>query len=171
MGELGALLQGLPREVRGNILSAGTTAAAKPLLAAQKQLAQRSVRTGALRESLAYKVKNYWDAGISVAVVGPDRNYYSAGQRVKSGTLIPSNAVKPANYAHLIEFGHHTVVPRKGTSLRKKTATLSKRTWVPATPFVRPSVILARGAMVSAFDDGVVNGLERAIQKIKSATK
>lgn len=163
-----AVLLGLPKEVRTVALKVATEEAAKPLKEWQKRFARRSERTGALRASINYKVKKYESTGVAVAVVGPDRNYYAGGKAVKKSALIPSNADKPAHYAHLIEFGHHAVVPRKGTSLRKKTAKLSKASWVPAVPFVRPATAMAHIDMATAFDRGMTRGIEKAVAKIKS---
>lgn len=169
MEQLNALLTGLPKEVRSVALGAAVGEAVKPLVAMQKRFAGRSERTGALRASITAKVKSYKNSGVSVGVAGPNRNYYVGGNRVKRGQLISGDAARPAHYAHLIEFGHHAVTPRKGTTLRKGTAKLAKQSWVPPIPFVRPAVVMARTEMASAFDAGMTRGIEKAIAKVKSS--
>ncbi len=176
MGELNALLSGLPKEVRGIALSTAVSAAAKPLVAAQKQLALRSERTGALRASISSRVRNYKTSGVSVAIAGPNRNYYVGGKKVKSGKLIQDDASRPAHYAHLVEFGHYTGARSgrfggmvKGTSRRRGKNTSHDSAFVLPKPFVRPSVIMAKAAMASAFDLGITRGIEKAVAKIKSS--
>lgn len=176
MGELNALLSGLPKEVRGGVLSSAVSASSRPLVSAQKQLALRSERTGALRASIRSKVRNYQNTGTAVAIVGPDRSYYSGGKRVKGGSLIQSDAARPANYAHLVEFGHYTAARSgkfggmtKGTSRRRGKNTSHDAIFILPKPFVRPSVVLAKSEMASAFDRGTTRGIEKAVSKIKSA--
>jgi len=169
MGELNALLMELPKEVRAVALASAVKDAAQPLKLWQKRYARRSERTGALRDSIDHKIKVYRETGTAVAIVGPNRNYYISGQKIAKGKLITEGADRPAHYAHLIEFGHHAVVPRKGTTLRKGTAKLAKKSWVPPIPFVRPAVVMARTEMATAFDVGMTRGIEKAVAKIKSS--
>ena len=92
--------------------------------------AQGSVETGALRRSLGMVLRSQGKRdpyliigarrGGSFTSVGPDGR-----RRV------------PANYAHLVEFGHITVNPTKGASRRKGTAVEVGR--VKARPFLAPA--------------------------------
>lgn len=67
----------------------------------------------------------------------------------------------PANYAHLVEFGHFVVRPVRGTERRKKTdvAAASGRTFVAARPFLRPALVGTKGIV----RDRLILALRQAI--------
>lgn len=163
--ELTAALRQLSHDVRAQVLESGTKAAIRPILTAAKRFAKRSERTGALRESLTTKVKVYAANGKAVGLVGPDRNYYRRGKRVSKNVASFVGADRPANYAHLIEFGHMAVKPRKGTSLRKKTAELGKKSWVPPKPFIRPAVLTTLAQQSAEFQKGIEKEFMRAVRR------
>lgn len=158
LDDLQAVLQGVPQDLRGRILADGVRAGARPIRDGARRLAPRD--TGALAKSIDIVVRRY--RGAAVAVVGPDRSYYRGRKRVKRGESA-RGAARPANYAHLVEFGHVAVANRKGTSLRKGTATALG--YVPAKPFLRPAVLGAAGAAGDAIHRAVAEGVAASIRK------
>ena len=173
MGKLSQLLKDLPLAVRERVLLAATDAAIQPIKTWAKRFAKRSERTGALRNSIIAKTKSYAGGLVVVGLVGPDRNYYVRGAKltVRNGLLrgaTSSGVSRPANYAHLIEYGHHTVASIKGTTRRKKTAipTRSGTTWVQPKPFLRPAVLQSRTEQIAAFERSASRGLQREIKAL-----
>ncbi len=163
-----AILNAMSEEMRATILEDGVRALCKPIEVAAKRFAKRSERTGALRESITTKTVSYKDKGVAVGLVGPDRAYYNGRRKVgKLGALF--GADKPANYAHLVEYGHHAVAPRKGTSRRKKTAVVTG--WVPAKPFIRPAVLTTASAQSNEFFAAVERSIDRAFNRAVSTAK
>lgn len=170
MGALEAVLQGLPVEVRETILAQAVHKTALPLVKWQKRYARRSMRTGALHDSISYKVKKYGNTTTAVAIVGPSRDYYLTGN-LKDGNLAAGGYIRPAHYAHLVEYGHHAVKPIKGTQRRKKTAVAAKTEWVPAKPFVRPAAFSARAEMAAAFDASVTRSIEQKVASLQASAR
>jgi hypothetical protein len=160
-------LRALPEDMRTRTLAAGMKALLQPIKIAAKRFAKRSEDTGALRESITEKVVSYPEQARVVGLVGPDRHYYSHGIRIKTGfgRLLAKNKRRPANYAHLVEYGHVSVKPRKGTSRRKKNAIVTKKEFVPAKPFLRPAVLTTQSQQADAFAEGIARGLKSAIDR------
>lgn len=174
MSELSEVLQLFPRDLHVDALAPAVKAGAQPLVKWAKRYAKRSERTGALRESITHKVIARRKKAHAVALVGPDRKYFHRGKGVAKGALVPDGAVRPSRYAHLIEYGHHVVAPTKGTSLRKgtaKTPAEGKKKWVPAKPFMRPAVIMARQEVAAAFRDGLARGILKIKAKLERRAK
>jgi hypothetical protein len=164
--QLREVLALLPADMAGEILGRATKEAIQPIKVAAKRFAKRSEDTGALRASITDKVKVYPQSGKAVGLVGPDRAYYRRGKKVgKLGALFWSN--KPANYAHLVEYGHVAVAPKRGTSLRKNTA--RRVGFVPAKPFIRPAVVTTLAEQIAAFTRGIEIGLNESIRKRQRA--
>lgn len=164
---LSSALLGLGEAMRATILEAGVKRLCAPVLVAAKRYAKRSERTGALRGSLTVKTINYKASGKAVGLVGPDRAYYRGGKKTgKLGALF--GADRPANYAHLVEFGHHVVAPISGTSRRKKNAVPAKNgaTWVPAKPFIRPALATTGAQQEAEFFRGIAEGFEATRKKL-----
>lgn len=174
--EFAEMLRGLPAAMESRVMGDALGTAAKPIVAAAKQRVPKD--TGALRRSLTSVVRRYPRSGKVIAVIGPDKDYYgSSGKRLRRGqSRYGSN--RPSKYAHLVEFGHHTVDSSlgqrrfRGQFLKgKPTATSSKRTWVPARPFLRPAVTLATPEATAALADGVRRGMEREIKRLSRKMK
>lgn len=184
LAPLRGLLQALPREMRLSILRPALGKAAEPIRAAAKTFAPSA--TGALKESIAIKVLDGTDAS-GAALVGPDRGYYQKGKRVKDlSSLYGQERQKPANYAHLVEFGH---VIATGGSLKAthalelvETGALSKhgkplKRWkrgaitaaakgratglVAPQPFMRPALIAGAPAAEAILTEEIGRGVER----------
>lgn len=131
--ELSRALNLIPAAMRADILAPAVGAAAEPIKSAMRRLAPKD--TGALEASIDKKVISDAHKGTAAALVGPDRNYYRGGKALGKGDD-RRGAARPANYAHLVEFGHVAVAPIKKTSRRKKTAL--EVGFVPPRPFIRP---------------------------------
>lgn len=161
-----AILESMAEDMRATVLEGGVKALCRPIEIAAKRFAKRSERTGALRESITTKTKAYKKDGKAVGLVGPDKSYYRGGKKAgKLEALL--GADRPANYAHLIEYGHHAVAPKKGTTLRKKTATAI--TWVPAKPFLRPAATTTSAEQSSAFFEAIGAGIDRAFKRVSKS--
>lgn len=165
--ELVTALRTLRAEVQAGIAERGVREALAPVLVAAKRYAKRSERTGALRESLVIKTVAYKNTGKAVGLVGPDKQYYKKGKKTSLVIAALYGADRPANYAHLIEYGHHVVAPIEGTSRRKNTAMPAKSgaTWVPAKPFLRPAILTTIPAQQAGFERGLALGFEAAVNK------
>ncbi len=157
--ELQAMLTNLPAKTEQNVIGVALEAAAKPIVAAAKRIAPKE--TGALRKSITHALRKYPKK--TMVIIGPDRNYYEGGKKVKPGQWRKGQD-RPANYAHLVEFGHVKVARKKGTSRRKGTA--QEIGFVAARPFLRPAVWQNEKAAAQAFEIGVTKGLEREIKKM-----
>lgn len=156
----------LPREIRQSVLRSAVTAGARPVEAAAKSFAP--VLSGALRKSIKTVIRNYPQGAGAIAIVGPDKDYYRKGRPVKKGG-VRLGAVKPAYYAHLVEYGHHVRQPKKGRTIRKGTAVMpeaGKSTWVPAKPFMRPAAMAAKEACSRALLYGAQQGIEKARERL-----
>lgn len=193
--DLRAALRGISNEAAAAVLEPAVRAACQPILIAARRFAKRSEATGALRESLVIKTVAYKNNGRAVGMVGPDRAYYLGGKKVgKLGALLGrKDRRRPANYAHLVEYGH---LVAKGGSLRAKhvltlegtgrysakgkelkrwrrgrivqAATGKAIGFVPPKPFLRPAVITTRVAQTAAFEAAVRRGLDRLYAKHRS---
>lgn len=140
--QLTAALQGMPAAIRSGILARSVKKAAQPIAEAMRRMAPR--RTGSLRASIAVKVVEDSKKGTAMAIIGPDRNYYS-GTKKLSKYASKQGANKPANYAHLVEFGHHTAARSgvfggmaKGSSRKRGKNTSHDSAFVLPQPFIRP---------------------------------
>ena len=153
IGELSAVLQAIPREMRSKILAAAVGEAAKPVVIAAKRFAKRSERTGTLRDSIGHVVRNYEYNGRAVAIIGPINGHVVV--RINGR----SEKISPVKYAHLVEFGHHAVKPIKGTQRRKGTAHDVK--WVKAKPFMRPAVATTAAEVSRKLTEGIGRGIEK----------
>lgn len=193
-GEVLAVLNDIPKEMKAKILGVAVTKAAAPSVRAAKKHAAKSRRTGALQKSIRSRTKTYPKNATAVAIIGPDRGRYGAGKRLKKGDDARQSNM-PAKYAHLVEFGHLTArggklrdtyetevsvsVSANGrtTRRRRKTDRIKARAtgevtgFVLPQPFMRPAFAETKGQMEDELVKGVGVGIERVRRKrIKSGT-
>jgi HK97 gp10 family phage protein len=168
--EMRGMLRDLPASVEARVMQDAVKVAAKPIVAAVKAKSPR--RTGALRRSIIAVVRRYPKSGKVMALIGPDTSYYSGGKRNKRGAS-NAGADRPANYAHLVEFGHYSATATgygaksaKGTS--RKAGTFSERSFILPRPFIRPGVMAATPAAVNELARGVEVGMAREVKRIAS---
>lgn len=178
--ELKALLSVLPAKVEKNVIGVALTSAARPIVRHARRLAAK--RTGALRASLTQVLRQYPKK--TLVVIGPDKDYYEGGKRLKKGVRSKGKD-RPANYAHLVEFGFRTRNSAANASSKKMRAHTAKeiaaanasgislpsagrRTVdvVQARPFLRPAALMGAGEAARTFEAGVAKGLEREIKKL-----
>lgn len=166
---ISAVLQGLPKEMRANILAQATDYAVDPMVDAMKRHARKSVRTGALYASIGKKTKKYPETPTAVTMVGPQRGYYKRGGRKVGAGESRQGSESPSHYAHLVEFGHAVRQPKKGTSIRKgtaKKAQAGKLQWVAPRPFARPGFQQTQAIVARRLVEGIGNGVEKTRAKL-----
>lgn len=182
-----SVLQGVPRDIRTSILATATRSALLPIKAKAKLLAQRSVRTGALRDSITDKIVKYERSATVVGLVGPARGYYRGGKKLGKDAS-RRGADSPSHYAHLVELGHHVVVRRKAKTPKLYKYTTKQRTdlarqgeaantgdtrvamsFVPARPFLRPAGLTTKGEQSERFFRGLDRGIEASRNRLIKA--
>lgn len=178
--EMRSLLLNLPPAVESRILGDALSVAAKPIVNAAK--ARAPVDTGALRRSITSVVKRYPKAGKVMAIIGPSRDFFRGGKRIKPGGDF-RGAASPAHYAHLVEFGHMSaaatgtsVATAKGSVIRRKNPKSKKtefqaRSFILPRPFLRPAVLTAKPAVEGQLAKGVEVGMAREIKRLASKMK
>ncbi len=166
MNEIRNTLKTLAQELQDKVMRTAVARAAKPLVTTAKMFAERSKRTGALKESIGAFVKKGKKGGV-YAVVGPRRGYYRKGAAVAKGAD-RRGADSPAHYAHLVEYGHQVVAPKKGTTRRKGTSTAAKsgKSFVAAKPFMRPALLAAGDAVEAELAAGIADGINRQLKRL-----
>lgn len=177
--EVKGMLVGLPPAVEQNVIGVALTKAGQPIVKIAKSLVRKD--TGALQASLTTSLRKYPKK--SVLLIGPDRDYYVAGKRLKKGQKAKGKVDRPSNYAHLVEFGFVTRSKKKGRKRMTKwtqrqidEANAAGRSLpsagrrivdiVPPAPFLRPAASQGQAAAVKAFEDGAVTGLVRETKKL-----
>ncbi len=109
------------------VLRKGVSGASDVIRGSAKQLA--AYDTGALKRSIAKKIKVYKEGDLVMGFVGPDSRYYENGKPIPreagetpgeyEDRLKNKGKKRPARYAHLVENGVRGI---------------------PAQPFIRPAV-------------------------------
>lgn len=146
LDDLFEIVDRLDLEMRSKITVAALKQGAPVLVSATQSFAP--VRTGALRESISFRVKSLKTLGTAVAIVGPRTGRFSKGKALgKHDSYKDSD--EPARYAHLVEFGHATP---KG--------------FVSAKPFMRPAVVAVSDQIASRMAESVTKDLTRLAKKI-----
>lgn len=118
--ELGKTIQKIGARMRVEMAREAIVTAATPMLNAAKRHAEKSRDTGALVQSIGFRVKPYKKNGGMFCVVGPRRGFRGPDGR------------DPVKYAHLVEFGHMT----------------EKSGLVAVQPFMRPAWQETKGRMI-----------------------
>ena len=114
----------LDTRMAGKILKSATRKAAKPITANARR--KVPTETGLLKISLGVKVKAYKRSGTVAAIIGPRTEFKSKKATAIKGGLSGQRAKrKPANYAHLVEWGvtPHTIATRNPMTLPGGTMT------------------------------------------------
>lgn len=156
MEHLAGALRGLSEAMRAKILESACGKAAMPIKRAAVGFAPQ--RTGALKASIAIKTISDKIGGRAAALVGPAREYFRGGKRLKKGAD-RRGADRPANYAHLVEYGHIKVRPENGKTRRKKTATVVGM--VAPRPFMRPAIVSAASQVAAILHNEISVACER----------
>lgn len=117
--EIAKALQGLPSRVGKEAAMAAMEKAVAPLVLEAKQQAIPSIRTGGLFRSIGFAIRQYKRGLVTFGVVGARRGFGVESDAHDTGKT------EPANYAHLVEYGHAIEGDATG--------------WVEAKPFMRPA--------------------------------
>lgn len=130
----------------------------QPTVALMSQLAPQE--TGALKASIGLRLKHYKKRKTTMSIVGPRRGgVWQVSENAVSGR-------EPANYAHLVEYGH--VIARKKTADGGQTSVTGK-------PFMRPAWDSTKGAVMASLNENlgreVVLSAERQARRKKRAKK
>lgn len=159
--EFQAALLTLPVELRKRGLTDALRRAARLIV----QQAQRLVpiQSGSLKKSLGLIIRRPKKArGDPYAVLGARKGYSREVTRTGfGGTFVYTQKANPANYAHLVELGHHVVtggtLDNRATGGRTRVAGRSARTgqgsatqYILPRPFLRPAFQSSRGPVVSS---------------------
>lgn len=148
VAELTAGLRELARGVRNRVVRRMVTSASRVVLQAAKS--RVPVQHGLLKKALGVKTKTY-GSGTVVAVVGPrvdakgakkQRFKVKVGIRTRGKNQGADVYAVPANYAHLVEFGHGGPQP------------------APPHPFLRPAFDETKDQARSAMAQAAVQGLQ-----------
>lgn len=132
-----------------DVAAAAIEKAAKKLRATVQ--AYTPVETGKLRRSIDYTVGVIPSAHVAYGVIGPKKR---------------SRANK---YAHLVEFGHVAVAPRKGKTRRKGNARVIS--YVPARPFIRPAMEVFAAYAGTDLASGVEQALNTKVTAMQGKKK
>ena len=96
--------------------------------------------TGLYKKSIAVKIKNYGEGRI-IGIVGPDRSFKQiiGVRKLEGGKSGPGDPIihRPANIAHLVEYGHGGPSPAGGTGAFRKGWDASAR---PALAAIRDTL-------------------------------
>ena len=148
--------------------------AAKPIATLAK--AKAPADTGALRKAIGSLVRRYPTKGVIIGLIGALRGYYKpskrGARRVRKGEST-KGAASPANYSHLVEYGHRMAVSsggaaarsNKGKSFRK--GTLTETGYVLPRPFLAPAAAQGQGAADAALGDGFGAAIEAEFKRAK----
>lgn len=140
-------------------LAASMKKAAKPILAVAKS--KVPVDEGHLRSSLAMNTKINKRSGNRNVRIGPDDSVYRSfeGNVNDEGTgsiSYTGSKKRPANYAHLVEFGHEVKNKKKGPVIGQ----------VQRTPFLRPAMAREGGTkFVKRLGDDMFKKFKRLVEK------
>lgn len=141
--EMEQVFRAIPERMQNNVMSSAVRGGATVVKNAAKQnlISRGSIRTGLLHRSINTRIKKYREDGTVYAAIGPRYDVV--------GTTPDGKRIRPANYAHLVEFG-----------------TVNTR----AKPFLRPAIDQNRSAVFSAITKKARTGLAREIKKLRKAT-
>lgn len=183
--DLRAFLADLKPSTQAKIIAKTVEEASKPIIRMARDKAPR--KTGALKKALGSITRIYPQKGQIISFIGARRGYYVEAYSIKTkrkiaisakpGQIDSSRRVSPANYSHLVEYGHRSVhgggaLPNygakvsgvwnsvnKGKSIRQ--GSLSATSFVAPRPFLRP-----------AFEQGkqfaearIIVGFEKALER------
>lgn len=172
------LLDGIESAVKARVMGVAMARAARPIINAAK--AKAPVRSGALKRSITVAIREYPKDGKVVALIGPDKDYYAGGKKLKKGAD-RRGADRPANYAHLVEFGHYSAISSerfggftKGFKRRKSSGARlaqTERSFILPKPFLRPAVATATPLAVEQLSSGLEKGISREIDRMKRLQK
>ena len=172
----------LPKKVAAKLVAPVLKAVAKPVVAAaRKKLPSKGQNgnTGALRASLGTFMRRQKKSGVRLLVAGARTDTGKKGARTRDRFSRQDSTGQwriPANYAHLVEFGHRIVT---GGSLKRRkilgglltVAGKGKATGtVLPRPFLRPAIDQFGQIAVDLGLNRMRVGIEKEATKLSKAT-
>lgn len=197
IADLRGFIADIKPSAQSRILAGAMAEASKPIVVSARGKVQKD--SGALKRSLGFVVRRYPEKGQIASFIGARKGKYkqtktrtgkASIRRSKKGEDGPF--LNPANYSHLLEFGHRvakggplrdtfetemTVVNGKRrlrkTNRIKKKATGSVAGFVRPYPFLAPAVAQTRGqvdaAIGAGFDKALKAEYDRAQRKFSKS--
>lgn len=180
--EIANALVRIPVEMRKTIIPSALRFAGKIIVERARALAPEgflATPAGSLKRAIGLILRRGRDR-VPYIVFGARRGFARPVERpilIGSGGIdqrirgFVTRRADPANYAHLVEFGHFVVRPVRGTSRRKNTSVSadSGRQFVAARPFLRPAIAGSKNEVKARLIQGINQGLQKAWARI--ATK
>lgn len=167
-------IAGLKPSAQSRILGDAMGRAAKPIATLAK--AKAPADTGALRKAIGSIVRRYPNKGVIIGLIGALRGYYKPSKRGARKTRkgeSTKGAASPANYSHLVEFGHRMAVSTGGPSARAnkgksfRKGTLTEAGYVMPRPFLAPAAAQGQGAADAAIGEGFGLAVEAEFRRAK----
>lgn len=136
--EIAKALQGLSASVSKEIAMQAMEEAVQPMVESARSLTPVG-DTGGLRRSIGFAVRQYRRGKVTFGIVGARRGF---------GTVDANGRhTEPANYAHLVEYGH-AISGATGAG------------WVNAIPFMRPAWESTKAAVYAILGESLGSGIE-----------
>lgn len=139
--EIAKALQGLGAKVAKEVAIMAVEEAVQPIVEMARDTAPTG-KTGELKRSIGFVVRQYRRGQKTIGIVGARYGFGVEDSSLKTG------ATEPANYAHLVEYGH--AVDGDATA------------WVEAKPFLRPAWDARQGAAMSKLNEVLGQGIAKA---------
>jgi len=191
--DLSRFLRELKPSTQMAIIATSVEAASKPIVSQARS--NVSVRSGALKKSIGAIIRKYPRTGSVAAFIGARRGSYAIATSLKTkktgliklhGSEDSTQRITPANYSHLVEFGHRSVHgggnlsrgregPIKGhwnsvnknKSIRK--GTLHETSYIAPKPFLMPAFesgkAFAEQRIIEGFEKAILRECEKAQKK------
>lgn len=142
MDEVTRALKDLPSKLAKDAAMKAVVSSVQPLIVEAKRNAQKHNRTGSLKISIGFRVKKYRRGNRTFGIVGARR-----------GMGVGKN--EPANYAHLLEYGH---------AIKTKDGIKT----VQARPFMRPAWERTKNETLKQLTGVFKNEVQMEIAKLAS---
>lgn len=142
--EVAKALQGVPAKLASEHAMRAMEQAVEPVVSTARLMAPMG-ETGGLKRSIGFLIRQYRRGLVTFGIVGARRGFGVPDDSLKSGRT------EPANYAHLVEYGHAIDGDAAG--------------WVEAKPFLRPAWDATRAEVLGRLSAA----LRSAVQVIAEA--
>jgi HK97 gp10 family phage protein len=183
--KLASKIAGMSLRHQDAVLMKGMDTATKSIADAARNNAPKD--EGDLKASMTNVVRSYKGGNLIMGFVGPEKGFYrggKGGKRVRirrekgesTSEYQDRNAgqKRPENYAHLVEFGHHSAAGQgkhftdgtKGTSIRKKTFPI--RSFTPGKPFLRPAFEQGRANLEQELGNATGEAMQKEFDKLST---
>lgn len=171
--------EGMSLRHENKALQAGLSEAIAPIREQAKVNVPKD--SWALYRSLSSRVRSYRNGDYLLGMIGPLRHYEEQGRFLKRRkgqsereyTRENKGMVRPANYAHLVEFGHYSAAATglgavAGTkNTRRRRGNFPVRSFVRPQPFLRSAFELHRSRLQSGLlSESVGKAMQRQLARL-----